>query len=302
MLLLATARPSFLLLTPSCVLLGLATAAGSGAQVDYAHFALILAGFIAAHASVNAFNEYFDFRSGLDGRTSRTPFSGGSGTLPQNPEFARATLVMAWSSFGVTALTGMFFSLLRGPALLPLFALGLLIILAYTPWVTRRPLLCLLAPGIGFGPLMVCGTHFALAGHYSWPSLAASLVPFFLVSNLLLLNQFPDVQADRSVGRRHLPIVLGAPGSGKVYVAWLGLCYLSIVLSVVSGLLPVPALAGLLTLALAVPAARLVLAHSEEIPRIIPAMGMNVMINLLTPALMAGAMLAPIAWSHPWFF
>jgi len=35
------------------------------------------------------------------------------------------------------------------------------------------------------------------------------MVPGLLVSDLLLLNQFPDVEADRTVGRKHLPILLG---------------------------------------------------------------------------------------------
>jgi len=30
-----------------------------------------------------------------------------------------------------------------------------------------------------------------------------------LVNNLLLLNQFPDVDADKTVGRRHYPIAVG---------------------------------------------------------------------------------------------
>ena len=45
---------------------------------------LALAGGLLAHISVNALNEYLDFTSGLDLTTLRTPFSGGSGTLPAN--------------------------------------------------------------------------------------------------------------------------------------------------------------------------------------------------------------------------
>ncbi|MDZ7699102.1 MAG: hypothetical protein U5R49_19945 [Deltaproteobacteria bacterium] len=49
----------------------------------------------------------------------------------------------------------------------------------------------------------------------------ASLVPFFLVSNLLLLNQFSDVAADESVDRRHFPILIGNRASSFIYNAFL---------------------------------------------------------------------------------
>ena len=66
---------------------------------------------------------------------------------------------------------------------------------------------------------MVVGTHIAVAGRYDTAAGIAALVPFFLVSALLLLNQFPDVEADREAGRRHLPIVWGRPRAAHVFVA-----------------------------------------------------------------------------------
>ena len=50
-------------------------------HLGYALLATV--GLVLAHVSVNALNEYFDYRSGVDFKTERTPFSGGSGALPQ---------------------------------------------------------------------------------------------------------------------------------------------------------------------------------------------------------------------------
>ena len=99
----------------------------------------------------------------------------------------------------------MYFVFTVGILLLPLGLLGIALIVFYTQWITKRPIICLVAPGLAFGPLMVLGTHFVLTGSYSWTAFAASLVPGFLVSDLLLLNQFPDVEADKTVGRKYLP-------------------------------------------------------------------------------------------------
>jgi len=46
----------------------------------------------------------------------------------------------------------------------------------------------------------------------------ASLVPFFLVSDLLLLNQFPDAAADERVGRKHIPILIGRRASSFIHL------------------------------------------------------------------------------------
>jgi 1,4-dihydroxy-2-naphthoate octaprenyltransferase len=198
---------------------------------------------------------------------------------------------MAWVTLAIAALSGLYFVILHGPAILPLGLIGLVMLYAYTPWITRSPLLCLIAPGLGFGPLMVMSVHFALTGAYSWTALVASLVPFFLVSNLLLLNQFPDVEPDRSIGRRHIVILLGRRGASLVYNLFLLLAYLTIVLGVALHLLPVISLLGLLTAVIAIPAGLRAFRHAEDIPQLIPAMGMNVVINLVTPVLVSVGLL-----------
>jgi 1,4-dihydroxy-2-naphthoate octaprenyltransferase len=280
-------RVPFLALTPACVLLGLGTAVRTAGSVSTFHVVLALVGAISAHISVNAFNEYFDFKSGLDARTERTPFSGGSGVLPKNPEMARTALTVAMIALTFTGLLGIYFSFVRGITLLPLGVLGLFIIVAYTPWLTRHPVLCLIAPGLGFGPLMVMGTHFVLTGQYSWVAFFVSMVPFFLVSDLLLLNQFPDTEADQSVGRRHILIVLGRPHGSLIYSLFLVLAYLTILAGVYWEYLPKASLLGLATLVIAIPVSLGTMRYAENTPKLVPYLGLNVLINLATLVLVA---------------
>ncbi len=285
--LLGPMRVPFLILTPSCVAVGVGTAFWQTGRVDWLQVLLVLIGALSAHISVNAFNEYFDFKSGLDSKTQRTPFSGGSGTLPTQPQAARQTLILSWLTFGITGAVGVFFTWLRGWALLPLGLLGLILLVTYTIWWVYQPLLCLIAPGVGFGLLMVMGTHFALTGSYSWTAFIASLVPTFLVSDLLLLNQFPDTEADRSIGRRHYPITLGRRASSLIYGVFLLGAYLSIVIGVILHLLPGFSLLALMTGVLAIRAYRGAHRNADNIPALVPSMGMNVILNLVTPALLA---------------
>jgi len=276
-------RIPFLIVTPACVLVGIGTAAWSSSKVNLFEILLVIIGAICAHISVNAFNEYYDFKTGLDFRTQRTPFSGGSGTLPGRPESSRVALAIAWISFSITAIVGIIFVFLRGPLLLPVGFFGLVLLIVYTLWLTRNPVLCLIAPGLGFGTLMVMGTHFALTGHYSWTSFIASLIPFFLVSNLLLLNQFPDVEADKTVGRRHYPILIGRAKSAWIYVTFLLLVFIVMILGVLLSKLPALSLLGLLGLLLAIPTMIGVLRNAENIEELIPFLSQNVLLTILTP-------------------
>jgi 1,4-dihydroxy-2-naphthoate octaprenyltransferase len=273
------------------VLLGVGTAVWTQGAVNGWHVFLVFVGAVTAHISVNALNEYFDFRSGLDLRTQRTPFSGGSGTLPANPAMANKAAITGMVTLAIAIVVGAYFLTLWGWGLFPLGVLGLVIIAAYTAFITHLPLACLLAPGIGFGLLMIMGTHFALTGSYSWTAFVASLVPTFLVSDLLLLNQFPDVEADASVGRRHYPIVLGRKRSSLIYGAFLLLAYVTIVAGVAAGVLPALSLLGLLTLALAIPCAVGAYRHAEDLAKLVPYMGMNVLLTVLTPILVAVGLL-----------
>lgn len=287
-------RVPFLLLTPVCVFLGAAAAYYAEGMFRLDYFLLALVGGLCAHISVNALNEYDDFKTGLDHATMRTPFSGGSGTLPRHPEKAYYVLSIGLGSLAVTVFTGAYFLWVRGPLLLPLGILGILAIVLYTRLLTRDPFLCLLAPGIGFGPCMVMGTAFVMTGSYSMVAFAASMVPFFLVSGLLLVNQFPDIAPDAGAGRYHLMIAHGKKAGVVVYGVFLTGTYLLIVLSWIVGWFPWPALIlSLLTAPLAIYTWTGIASHfMGKIEDMLPYMGKNVIITLLTPILLTMGLIA----------
>jgi 1,4-dihydroxy-2-naphthoate octaprenyltransferase len=112
-------------------------------------------------------------------------------------------------------------------------------------------------------------------------------VPFFLVSNLLLINQFPDAVADKSVGRRTPPIVWGLRRAAGVFTIFMALTYVTIILAVAARILPVLSLLGLATIPLAVPVCRSAFLHAKDVEKLKPYLGMNVVVTLLTPFLMA---------------
>jgi 1,4-dihydroxy-2-naphthoate octaprenyltransferase len=134
---------------------------------------------------------------------------------------------------------------------------------------------------------MVMGADLVLGGGYSLAAFAASMVPFFLVNNLLLLNQFPDLEADRAGGRRHFILVHGIRAGAIVYTLFSAGAYISVVIAVAGRILPPLSLLALLTAPLAVRASIAALRDGTDVPKLTPALGMNVLVNLVTPILLA---------------
>ena len=280
-------RVPFLVLAPACAVLGIASAYFSGAEVEWYAVVLIIAGAICAHIGVNAYNEYHDFKSQLDAKTERTPFSGGSGTLQKHPGLARYTAVMATVALLTASGIGIYFVIASSILIFPFGIIGAAIVSLYTSFIVKRPFLCLVAPGIGFGPCMVIGAHIAVSGGISWIALLVSAVPFFLVSNLLLLNQFPDIDADKSVGRNNLPILAGSRVSAGVFCTFLLLTYLAVILGAVLSVIPTLTLIGLATIPFAFIAGRSAIVFDGTREKLLPGLGMNVVTVIFTPILVS---------------
>ncbi len=284
--LLQTLRPPFLLLTPAVLTLAFGLAVYSGHDIDLFTAIEVVVAALAAHISVNALNEYQDFVSGLDLHTRRTPFSGGSGTLPSHPELAHATLMAGRLALLLCVAIGLHLALTRQPVLFLFGLLGVVLVLAYTRSINRMPWLCLIAPGTGFGLLMVLGGKLALTGTLTTIDALLALTPFFLVNNLLLLNQYPDLEADALVGRRTFPIVYGIEASNRVYLLFLIAAWLPILLLGANDLLPLASIIALLPLPLAAFAWLGARRHGADIGSRPVFLAMNVAATLLTPLLL----------------
>jgi 1,4-dihydroxy-2-naphthoate octaprenyltransferase len=278
-------RPQFLLLSVVLVLLGTAVSWNEG-HFDRLKFLLTALGLLLAHASVNVLNDYFDYESGIDLHTTRTPFSGGSGILVRGLLEPKSVY-----RFGLTCLfaalsIGIYLTFVSGWQLLPLIILGGGVAYFYTSFLTRW-LIGELWAGLGLGMLPVMGTYFIQTGRYSLGVFIASLAPGLLTTNLLLLNEFPDTGADRKGGRYHLVIALGTHKASRLYAGLMAMTYACIIGGAVSKLMPPLSLIALLSMPIAWKAVRTTLKHHDHLQALIPALQANVIAILATDALLA---------------
>jgi 1,4-dihydroxy-2-naphthoate octaprenyltransferase len=242
-------------------------------------------GLLIAHAAVNIFNEYFDCRSGLDFRTRRTPFSGGSGAVPGGLLTLREVLWLGIACFVFIIPIGVFFTLEKGWMLMPLLVLATLLIILYTPFILKMGY-PEWSPGLGLGILPVMGAYFVHTGEYTLTAFIASMPSYFLVHNLLLINEFPDIEADITVNRRTLPIVFGKRRAAVVFSLFVLLVYIWIVGAVMLRYMPPFTLLALLTLPVGMQVTRGVFRY-DEMEIFLPVMMKNVLLVLLTQAFIA---------------
>jgi 1,4-dihydroxy-2-naphthoate octaprenyltransferase len=289
---LGVARAPFLLLPVTLVAAGAAAGAYSGA-FGWPPTLLALVGLVLLHVAVNALNEASDMATGIDLRTTRTPFSGGSGTLPAGLLSVRATRVFAYTCAAIGGLIGGWFAMRLDPLFALLMAAGAASVLFYTEVFARAGVGELVA-GLGLGALPVWGSAW-VQGPAPGPAALWAGVPAFLMTfNLLLLNEFPDEEADRAGGRKNLVLLLGRKGAAVIYAAAAVLTPTAIVVAVALGALPVHALAATLpSLLLAKPLAWALGDTREPVP--VAALGANVAWNLATNTVLALALAAAVA-------
>jgi 1,4-dihydroxy-2-naphthoate octaprenyltransferase len=283
----AVARAPFLLLSVTLVAAGTGAAAYLGMH-DWAAAGLALLGMLGAHVAVNALNEASDYRTGIDLKTVRTPFSGGSGTLPAGRLSYRAAVASGLTGGGVAVAVGLYFLTTVGWKLVPILAVGALAVFAYS-YILARLYVGELFAGLGLGALPIIGTTLVQTGGYEPVAVATSLPAFFMTFNLLLLNEFPDEAADREGGRRNLVLLLGRQKAALLY-ALFGLAVpASLIVSVWLGYLPTRALLAILpSLLLVAPLSWAVRRSEQQVPH--PALGANVGWNLLTNVVLAAAL------------
>ncbi len=276
-------RPQFLLLSVVLAFLGTCIAWYDGAfHLGYALLAFI--GILLVHISVNTLNDYFDYKSGIDLEVKRTPFSGGSGILPLGSLKPGQVLWFGLGSLLLAVPIGVFFVITSGWQLIPLLIVAALCVVVYTP-VILKTYWPEWAPGLGMGALPVMGAYFVQTGEYTWPLVIASVPSFILVHNLLFINEFPDVEADKKGGRRTTPIVLGMDKASRIYSALTIMVYLWIIGSVAAEVMPVYCLIALLTLPFAIKAIRGSMQY-QDMNKLVPALANNVLVVLVTQLLL----------------
>lgn len=273
------------------VLVGTALAWYEKKQFDPLLFFMCLFGVLALHAGANLFNDYFDYKSGNDrvNEYGQLPFSGGTGVILKGLLTEEEIWHGAVTTYVIGALVGLYLALRCGFFILFLGACGILsgyfyvgepFKLAYRGWGE-------VLVGLNFGLLIVVGSYYVQVRDISQLVLIASAPLTLLIAAVLYVNQFPDYEADKTVGKANLVVRLGRRKALTGYQILIALAYITLVLGVViGGMPPIILLAGL-TLPLGVRSCRILGCFYDKPGELVEASASIMKANFLTGSIMA---------------
>jgi 1,4-dihydroxy-2-naphthoate octaprenyltransferase len=208
-------------LTGSLMPVALAAALASyrGLWEGFVYFFLTALGVAGLHTGGNLINDYYDsFGSDPINRCS-TPFSGGSRVI-QNEELSADTVRnMAYGCLGLGVVCGLVLIYYGRPwvVLLGLFGLAAAYLYSASP-------VQLMSKGLGeftiflaFGPVLSLGAYYAMTGKIVAEGFFVGLPLAFVITTILWINEFPDLEADTAAAKEHLVARLGLKNSRLVY-------------------------------------------------------------------------------------
>jgi len=294
-LVLRTTRLPFLSATIVPVLLGILIAARHGA-FDLLTAVLTVIGASFVQLAINVSNDVFDTAQGADdANVTPTKFSGGSRVIQYGLVSFRRMAGLATIFYLAAAVIGLLLLVLRGsPALLAIGVVGFIVGLGYTApplkFVYRG--LGEIAVALGFGPLMLLGAYVVQTrGVLTWEPVVASLPIALLVALILYVNEIPDRRGDARAGKRTLPVRLSKSTVIAGYRLAALAAYAIVIVGVLAGLLPIPALLALLTVPLALRVSRGLEPNYDNPYGLMSVMAVNINVHLYAGLLLLAAYL-----------
>jgi len=253
-------------------------------------FLLTLVGGVMMHLGTNVFNDYFDHISKDDevNKEFVRPFSGGSRMIQLGLMSPLEVLSGAIFLFVGAGVIGVYLAWVCGWPILVIGIVGLLVGYFYT-----APPLKLGARGIGelmcglnLGMLMALGAYFVQTLALDWTSFVGSLTPGFLIAAVLYVNEFPDYRADEQVGKRTLVVRLGREKAKWGVPALFAATYLSIVIGVLTGAMPMQTLVALIAIPFALKASLYCIRFYSSPLEMVPANASTILAHMFTGILL----------------
>lgn len=218
----STVRKYWLLMRPHTltaavvpVLVGTATAKlfllGSEDHLKFSLFLAMLLACLLIQAATNMFNEYYDFKKGLDDHTS----VGIGGAIVRNGMSPKLVMNLAIAFYVIAALIGLFIASQSSYWLIPIGILCMAVGYLYTggPFPISWTPFGELFSGVFMGLIIILIAFFIqtdnLQGYAVWIS-----VPIIITIGLInMANNIRDRVKDKASGRKTLPILLGKANS-----------------------------------------------------------------------------------------
>ncbi len=242
-------RLPFLLPGLAALTSGIGIAAIEGRDVNAGFAGLSVLGLALIMLGTYYFNEYYDYAGDVINKKF-TQFSGGSRALPDGMVPRNLAKVAGYGTIAtlvVIAVVYMVFYFEDYPLLLPLGLFGAFCGIFYSSppfqWAYH-----------GIGEIMIGGCYgvlpfvsgfYVASGELDYRMALVGVPAALTIFAVIVGNEFPDYDADKTVNKRNLIVRLGLPRGSRVYLAAMALTYPFMLLTILTGVSPLIALTGI---------------------------------------------------------
>jgi len=276
-------RIRFLLASVIAVSVGLAITWWHSSNVTVFDAILTMAGVLALHASVDLFNDYWDFKRGIDTTTKRTKMSGGSGVLPEGLLKPRQVYAGGIIFLVIGTIIGVYFVITDGIIIGIILAFAVVSIYFYSTKIVNWGLAEVFVSIKG--TLIVIGTYFIQTSQINESVILGGIVVGVLSSLVLFITSFPDHDADKAKGRKTLVIGIGKKRASIIIWVFPTIVYGITISTVIAQIFPVACLIIIVTFPLITISYKKLKFGYNDINRLIPIMSSTLVYSRITGAL-----------------
>ena len=276
-------RIRFLLASVIAVSVGLAITWWHSSNVTVFDAILTMAGVLALHASVDMFNDYWDFKRGIDTATKRTKMSGGSGVLPEGILKPRQVYAGGIIFLAIGTIIGVYFVITDGIIIGIILAFAVVSIYFYSTKIVNWGLAEVFVSIKG--TLIVIGTYFIQTSQINESVILGGIVVGALSSLVLFITSFPDHDADKTKGRKTLVIGIGKKRASTIIWVFPAIVYGITISTVIAQIFPVACLIIIATFPLITISYKKLKFGYNDINRLIPIMSSTLVYSRITGAL-----------------
>ncbi len=285
-------RIRFLLASVIAVSVGLAITWWHGSDVTVFDAILTMVGVLALHASVDLFNDYWDFKRGIDTTTKRTKMSGGTGVLPEGMLKPRQVYAGGIVFLVIGTIIGVYFVITDGIIIGIILAFAVVSIYFYSTKIVNWGLAEVFVSIKG--TLIVIGTYFIQTSQINESIIFGGIVIGVLSSLVLFITSFPDHDADKAKGRKTLVINLGKQKACSMLWVFPVIVYGISIAAVIFEIFPISCLILLATIPLIIKSGHKLKQNYEQLTNLVPAMNSTLYFSRITGALLVVGFLVNI--------
>ncbi|OBW59596.1 1,4-dihydroxy-2-naphthoate octaprenyltransferase [Solibacillus silvestris] len=278
-------------LTASFVPVLLGTSMALSINHETVHFGLFFAMLIASmliQAATNMFNEYYDYKLGLDNENS----VGIGGTIVRHGVAPKTIMAIALSFYGIAMLLGVYICAMTSWWLVAVGLVCMLIGYLYTggPYPIAYSPFGELVSGAVMGMGIVLIAFFIQTGDVTSDAVIISVPSMILVGAIMLSNNIRDIVGDTEGGRKTMAILVGRHNAVTVLAGFFIVSYIWIAGLVILGHLTPWALLVLLSVKKPIEAIKLFRAKEKPL-EVMPAMKYTAQTNTIFGFLLAVGLL-----------